>query len=1242
MGKRKKFLPFEEARKIVHTWNISKKDDWKKATKTKKFPENISRYPESAYKNEWQNWHHWLGHGRVSRLDVKVWSFEKARDYVRKLELKTKNEWMEYSKTKRPNFIPSDPARRYKTEWRSLPDWLGNGRVSRLEFKIWSFDKARDFVRKQNLKNVNDWNIWYKSNKRPIEIPSDPARRYKTEWRGFPDWFGTDTIDTKKMGENFGTYNTAKQFAIKNKIKTQTEWDNLVLNKVIPKNIPKRPNSFYKKTGDWQGWGHFTGTGNIKPGDIEYVSYNTAKQFAIKNKIKSQTEWAKFAKNHVLPKKIPSNVPTIYKKTGDWQGWGHFTGTGNIQPGKEIFVSYDEAKKIIKKFNFKSKDDWEKLSKNKRGKNIPRNADNYYKKTGDWQGWADFLGYEGKIWNSMKVKKLLNSMIDSKIIYSEDGAILLTFLGRNKVDKLQNNRHSTFFKSLAYAAQTKGGLKQILDYANSDSNKPPEFTEFELSGQSEESFEERKTILDVELEQKDTDSLDVSEKSNPLSNPKVTDSKIVLDNTLVFDSVSLDDEAMEFYLNYFVHKLWTDTFENEKNALNTIKNRKEKNYFSNQVINQFLSEYEGTKNLEIPSNQFGKEPFLMQRYCAYKIKNEQYLANFSGTGAGKTFSAILSSRVIDSKMTLIICPNDVVIQWNKIIKDSFSDSIVVTGKNAFYEKRDETKHKYLIINWDKLNQNSSNDLILELKSQKIDFIILDELHFSKNEKTDRTKRLRAILSYSRKLNKSKVLGMTATPIVNNLVEGKVLLELITGKIFNRLETKPTAPNATTLYEKFTNISIRQKPNYNAKLHYWDVDAPTPHEAIGKYMIGNPMAIEQYLTDFRLPEILKHIDGQTIIYTDYVGSKLPGHDSITNKIELAVKNKKLSYGFYIGGTTDGLDKFKRKEIKVLIASRPISVGIDGLQEYCNNLIFNVLPWTNAQYRQIIGRIERKGQKNTVNIHHIRVNVSGVHYDRDEKIKRINDKKTLADCAIDGTLPDHILVTPEQAAKAAAEWLLRLSRGEIAVVTREEWEYELPPSEKKKRLVKYGEFSEMNRRFYTTHSSNLHLRLTQNKEEWITYHKLQEEAEKTWQVIPCQEIIRRLKKLSTSWKIGDFGCGREPFIQNALGRRVKSFDHVAMDDLSKVKPCDMSDVSPYVLDGKLDAGVFCLSLMGTNWSDYIKEAARCIIKHGVLFIAEPTRRIKEKINLHEVLNEYGFDVVEEDEIDTFTFLEARKIK
>ena len=71
----------------------------------------------------------------------------------------------------------------------------------------------------------------------------------------------------------------------------------------------------------------------------------------------------------------------------------------------------------------------------------------------------------------------------------------------------------------------------------------------------------------------------------------------------------------------------------------------------------------------------------MQLYTAYKVKVNPQFGNFSGTGMEKTLSAILASRVIDSDVTLIVCPNDVVEQWKNVIREAFPDSNII-GKNS--------------------------------------------------------------------------------------------------------------------------------------------------------------------------------------------------------------------------------------------------------------------------------------------------------------------------------------------------------------------------------------------------------------------------------------------------------------------------------------------------------------------------------------------------------------------------------
>jgi superfamily II DNA or RNA helicase len=525
----------------------------------------------------------------------------------------------------------------------------------------------------------------------------------------------------------------------------------------------------------------------------------------------------------------------------------------------------------------------------------------------------------------------------------------------------------------------------------------------------------------------------------------------------------------------------------------------------------------------------------------------QYFGNFSGTGAGKTLSAVLASRIIDSKMTLIVCPNDVVSQWSRSILEIFPDTKVVTGKETFYQKYDENKHQYLVLNYDKFSQEDSPNLILNLAKEKVDFVVLDEIHFVKKrdeESSQRRRNLDGLMTAVRKKNSNvKVLGLSATPVVNNLMEGRSLLELITGKMYEDVATTPTIPNAVTLYEKLSLVSIRELPKY-------DIDVQTEHIDVKiqifdnniisiKELKSNPLTIERFLSDAKIPEIIRHIQDHTIIYTEYV-------TDIIEKLSKAVEGTGYSYALYTGSDHSGLKRFLDKKVQVLIASRPISTGVAGLQHICNRLIINTLPWTNAQYQQLLGRLVRKGQiRDVVHVYIVKADVSGYPYDQ-LKWNRIQFKRTLADCAVEGRLPEKNLVTPQQAALEAVKWLERPERGEVPSVVRRDLEVELTPIEIEQRVRKYGDFTKLNNQINNEKSTTTHDRMLKDPREWEEYHRQYREARKSWSVIPYEEIIQRIKQLSPRHQIGDFGCG-EAKIMEAIGpQRVYSFDHVAIND------------------------------------------------------------------------------------------------
>ena len=859
----------------------------------------------------------------------------------------------------------------------------------------------------------------------------------------------------------------------------------------------------------------------------------------------------------------------------------------------------------------------------------------------------DLLGTEDPSWSPKKVKELLRGLIESGIIEHMDGAALASLLITRGVLNIEN-RHKEFFKNLIPASQTEGGFEAIKEYAYSKSQYPPNLSGYQKEMTTEISSEEKiEEISDQEIK---------TEKYDPLKNPEIESVTNILKqcegmNLLLdpkkLESISVDSEIMEFFVNYYIHKLWQKVFEDEQNTINYIlKQKKKNNPFSNEVLGRFLYEYNEIKNMKLPNMSSNFIPTSMQKYVAYRVKSRSNFGNFSGTGTGKTLAAILASKTCNFHNTLVVCPNDVIYHWENEINSAFPGTTIISGKKVFSSKYDPSINQFLILNWDKLNQSNSTNDVINLSQQKIDFIVLDEIQFTKAEDTIRRKNLVGLMTNAKRKNKNiKILGMSATPVVNKLEEGKSLLELITGKVFHDVKTRPIVANAITLYQKFTNMSIRQRTDYaKARYEFVEVQSPMPDRDTIRLIRGRPLGIEQLLTQARIPEIIKRINGPTIIYTEYVGTNFPGRPTILEMLEEAVKKAKFGYGFYTGENDTGMKPFREGKIQVLIASRPISVGVDGLQKVCNNLIFNTLPWTNAQYRQIIGRVVRTGQtKNDVHIHHIKASFPGVLYDEYKKLRRINYKKTLADCAVDGILPEKNLVTPQQAIKEAVKWLERLERGEISVVSRRDLEVELTPVEIKKRNTKYGDFTKLNRKINTENSKTTHERMTKNPEEWIEYHRLLDETSKEWNIIPWQYWVKRLVKLSERLIIGDFGCGRAKISEEPnLAGRVKSFDHVALEDFSRVTPCDMKDLREYVNDGDLDVVVFSLSLMGKDWEGYIKEAKRCLAQEGLLFITETTNSLDNRLaRLRDVIKENRFEIYSDEAIDKFTFFEARKL-
>ena len=194
------------------------------------------------------------------------------------------------------------------------------------------------------------------------------------------------------------------------------------------------------------------------------------------------------------------------------------------------------------------------------------------------------------------------------------------------------------------------------------------------------------------------------------------------------------------------------------------------------------------------------------------------------------------------------------------------------------------------------------------------------------------------------------------------------------------------------------------------------------------------------------------------------------------------------------------------------------------------------------------------------------------------------------------------------------------------------------EREYRPAFLGEFSEMNLKWNKHTSENNHKRLNADHAEWKQYHKLYSKLREAWgNDIPYKVIANELNK-RPDWVVGDFGCG-ENLLSKEISNKVYAFDHIAID--KNVISCDLTKVP--LKDDVLDVVIFSLSLMGTNYNEYFKEAHRVLKPMGVIMIAEPSTRWKDKEDkLKYMLNEAGFELSGEIKYsDRFIYLKGNKM-
>jgi hypothetical protein len=230
------------------------------------------------------------------------------------------------------------------------------------------------------------------------KLPNAPARVYPMEWKGFPNFLGTDAI------RFYATYEEARQAVTLIEAYSFSQYQN---NRHKDPLLPSTPNRTYEK--DWSGWGHFL------PKDPAQLYYATLSEAAVATNKMGITSIAEYKQNYQRDPLLHSNPNSYYP---NWNGFPDF-----FDRHVERYARYAQAKDAVKVLGATTPKEYRaRLNQDVK---LPVSPETFY---GDWPGWKDFLSnaVNSKFYSSLEeasqaVNRLgINSQGEYKQRYRED------------------------------------------------------------------------------------------------------------------------------------------------------------------------------------------------------------------------------------------------------------------------------------------------------------------------------------------------------------------------------------------------------------------------------------------------------------------------------------------------------------------------------------------------------------------------------------------------------------------------------------------------------------------------------------------------------------------------------------------------------------------------------------------------------------------------------------------------------
>jgi len=396
--------------------------------------------------------------------------------------------------------------------------------------------------------------------------------------------------------------------------------------------------------------------------------------------------------------------------------------------------------------------------------------------------------------------------------------------------------------------------------------------------------------------------------------------------------------------------------------------------------------------------------------------NKGNILNGDDVGLGKTFESIIYAEVTNSFPVLVIVPASVKYnwaeKWSEIVGPRRRIGVIDTETK---KRKNDWEADVVIINYDIIGKKQGRGATVkhpELVSTKWKMVIFDEAHFLKNKTSQRSKAAKMIV----KPDDLKIQLLTGTAIMSKPVEIWNLLLLLKAEQYVAEDwyqfvrrycggykgkfgwVTDGATNILELNQKLRdNCYIRREKRNVLK------ELPEVITEVIKVPITNKREIVK-ATD-NLIEYLRETKGDESAEKAQEAEHLVAlgvlrNLSITGKIkaiETYIKewsqsdDKLLIFGLHrepldylsekfqspliAGGVNSKkkqqmVNEWKTSDKQFMFANiESAGTGVDGLQDVCSNMIIIELPWRPSDLWQVIGRLDRSGQKISPNIKYL---------------------------------------------------------------------------------------------------------------------------------------------------------------------------------------------------------------------------------------------------------------------------------